>query len=66
MSVYQVINYLISQPKTYVVDTHKNSCNKTVFFSTKLLVKFDEKENVHTFTLKNCVYQEYVVNSMQV
>ena len=31
MIVYQVINCLISQPKTYVVGTQKNRRNKTVF-----------------------------------
>ena len=41
MSVYQLANSLISQPK-HVVGTHKNRRNETVLLNTKLYVKSDE------------------------
>ena len=34
-SVYQKNNFLISQPKTYVVDTQKNLLNETVLLSNR-------------------------------
>ena len=34
-SVYRKFNFLISQPKTYVVGTKKNGLNETVLLSTQ-------------------------------
>ena len=36
MSAYKGINCLISQPKTYVLNTQKNRLNETAVLSTKL------------------------------
>ena len=37
MSAYKSINFLIAQPKHYVVGTQKNRCNETVLLSTKII-----------------------------
>ena len=36
MIAYRVIDYLLSQSKTYVVGAQKNRRNETVFLSSKL------------------------------
>ena len=52
--------------KTYVLGTQKKRRNKTVLLSTTLYIKSDEQENINTLPLKNCVYLDYDVYSMQV
>ena len=37
ISAYKEINCLISQPKHYVVGTHKNRRNETALLSTKII-----------------------------
>ena len=63
MSAYKLIYCIISQPK-HVSGTQKNRLNETVLLSTK--VKSDVYENINDFTLKNCVYLDYDLNSMQI
>ena len=66
MSAYHVINSLISKPKHYGVGTQKNRHNETVLLSTVIKPKFDVLENINNFTLKNCVYLDYDLYSMQI
>ena len=45
--------------------TQKNCHNETVLLSTKIKLKSDLKENINNFMLKNCVYLDYDLYSMQ-
>ena len=66
MSAYKEINCLISQPKHYVVGTQKNCRNETVLFNTKnYTLNLTCKKIYYDFTLKDCVYLDYDLCSIQ-
>ena len=46
--------------------TQKNGRNETVLLSTKIKLKSDVLGNINNFTLKNCVYLDYDLYSMQI
>ena len=48
------------------MDTQKNRHNETVLLSTKIKPKSDVLENINNFMLKNCVYLDYDLYSMQI
>ena len=66
MSAYKETNCLISQQKHYVVGTQKNRRNETVLLSTKIIGKIRCVRKYYDFTLKNCVYLDYDLYSIQI
>ena len=66
MSAYKEINCLISQPNHYVVGTQKNRRNETVLLSTKIIGSICCVRKNYDFTLKNCVYLDYDLYSIQI
>ena len=46
--------------------TQKNGLNETMLLSTKIKLKSDVLGNINNFTLKNCVYLDYDLYSMQI
>ena len=66
MSAYKEINCLISQPKYYVVGTQKNRRNETALLSTKIIGLIWCVRKYYDFTLKDCIYLEYDLYSIQI
>ena len=55
-SVYQKINFLISQPKHTLWVIKGTVSMRGFFLAPKTYVKIDGLENIYYFTLKICVY----------
>ena len=66
MIAYQVINFLISQPKHMLWVLKRTVAMRRFFLATNYRLNLMIKKNIYNFKLKKCVYLDYDLYSMKV